>query len=179
LRDHRAALVENWRRAIAHTAFVSFSAQEVSQRLVELTDQAIDALLAEPFDPAKARGIGAALARLHYVSAEALGRTQEVLARELVAGPTAAQVTALQPRLAALLGEVAAGFFDQARLTILDEQEKIRGALFAERQQAMEALRASEARFRAIFYGSAVGVALSNMTGQMVEANPAMQSILG
>jgi two-component system NtrC family sensor kinase len=42
-----------------------------------------------------------------------------------------------------------------------------------------EALRASQARLRAIFEGAAVGVGVSDAEGQMVECNPALTAITG
>jgi len=76
-----------------------------------------------------------------YLESEALGRTQELLARQLVEGLPADQVVELQPRLAALLGGLATGFSQQARETVLAEQELIRGALTRELQRVGEALR--------------------------------------
>lgn len=46
-----------------------------------------------------------------------------------------------------------------------------------ERNQA--ALRASEARFRAVFDHAAVGIALLNSDGKMIETNPALREFLG
>jgi two-component system cell cycle sensor histidine kinase/response regulator CckA len=42
-----------------------------------------------------------------------------------------------------------------------------------------EALQESEAKFRAIFEGAAVGIALVNMEGRIIESNPALQEMLG
>ncbi|MFN3649032.1 MAG: PAS domain S-box protein [Armatimonadota bacterium] len=47
------------------------------------------------------------------------------------------------------------------------------------RKLAEEALRKSEARFRAIFEGAAIGVALVNQDGRVIESNPALQTMLG
>src|SRR5215212_10091588 len=104
LQGHREAIVRHWHEAIARTSFVPLSSGEVRQRLGELTDEAIAALLAESFERPRAEAIGAALARLHYVQPAALGGTLEALAGQLLAGLPAEQVAALQPRLAALLG---------------------------------------------------------------------------
>jgi diguanylate cyclase (GGDEF)-like protein/PAS domain S-box-containing protein len=48
-----------------------------------------------------------------------------------------------------------------------------------ERKAAEEALRESEARFRAIFRSAAVGMALLDLEGRMVEVNPELVRILG
>ena len=131
----------SWYAAIARISFVPLSATEVRQRLAELTEQAIRLLLAEPFEPHQAEAIGASLASLHYVQPEALGQTLELLAGQLVEGLPAGQVVALQPRLAALIGGLAAGFFQQAREMIWAEQEQIRSALITELQRAKETLQ--------------------------------------
>jgi signal transduction histidine kinase len=141
LLSRRHAIADDWHKAIARTGSVSLKAAEVRQRLVELTAEAIALLLTEPFDHDRAEAIGASLAGFHYLESEALGRTQELLARQLVEGLPAEQVVELQPRLAALLGGLATGFSQQARETILAEQERIRGALTRALQRAQEALQ--------------------------------------
>ncbi|OPX88873.1 MAG: putative diguanylate cyclase YegE [Pelotomaculum sp. PtaB.Bin013] len=42
-----------------------------------------------------------------------------------------------------------------------------------------EKLRTSEARFRAVFEGTSVGITLINREGRLVESNPALQEMLG
>jgi len=141
LHDHRYAIADRWQEALEQTGFLPRSAAEMRQHLVELTDQAIILLLAESFEHGQAEAIGTSLARLRYTDPEAIDRTQEILAQQLVEGLPADQVVALQPRLAALLGGVAAGFSRQVREVILTEQEQIRHALTTALQQAQEALR--------------------------------------
>jgi len=141
LLGRRDAIADSWYQAIAQTSFAPHSAAEVRQHLVELTEEAIALLLTEPFDHGRAEAMGASLAGLHYVESEALGRTQEVLAQQLVEGLLAEQVVELQSRLAALLGGLATGFSQQAREVLLAEQEWIRGALTSALRQAREALR--------------------------------------
>jgi PAS domain S-box-containing protein len=48
-----------------------------------------------------------------------------------------------------------------------------------ERKRAQEALRESEARFRAIFENAAIGIALVDVHGHPVESNPALQKMVG
>lgn len=82
---------------------------------------------------------------MHYLNPGTLSGTQEVLASQLVEGLSDGRAVRLQPRLAMLLAEVAAGFFERARETILLEQEQVKAALLSERRQVEEALRKSEA----------------------------------
>jgi PAS domain S-box-containing protein len=46
-------------------------------------------------------------------------------------------------------------------------------------QDYMEAIRESETRFRAIFEGATIGIALVDRDGRIIESNPALQSLLG
>jgi hypothetical protein len=82
---------------------------------------------------------------MHYLSPEALSKTQDVLAQCLLEDTSPEEVAALHSRHATLLAEIGAGFFGQARNTILQEQERIRSAHLSQRRQAEEALRKSEA----------------------------------
>jgi rsbT co-antagonist protein RsbR len=61
----------------------------------------------------------------------------------------------------------------------LQEANKMLESELAERRRAESALRASETRFRAIFAGAAIGIALIDMRDELVETNPALQNILG
>ncbi|HEX6291143.1 MAG TPA: ATP-binding protein [Herpetosiphonaceae bacterium] len=116
---------------------------EIRRVLRELTIQAIRLLFAEPLDREAARAIGATLPQLNYTPPESLSRTVEVLSAQLVMAVPNDALVQLQPRIAALLGEVAAGFFRQARNAILADQEEIRHALLVERRRAETALAAA------------------------------------
>ena len=137
-------IVNSWHKAVAHTDFTSFTSTTMRRQLGEFTDQVIAVLLSEPFERRKARAIGSAMASMHYLSSDTLGRVQEVLARQLVEDLPDDQVIALQPRLAMLLAEIAVGFFEQFRDTMLLEQKQIKAALLSEHRQAEEALRESK-----------------------------------
>jgi PAS domain S-box-containing protein len=54
-----------------------------------------------------------------------------------------------------------------------------RAAAELERQQAEEAVRASEQRWRAMFENAAIGIALVDTLGHPVQSNPALQRMLG
>ncbi len=67
---------------------------------------------------------------------------------------------------------------------IYDEQGNLQGFSkvvrdITRRRQTEEALRASEARFRTIFEGSAMGIAILDLDGNVLIGNPALQDILG
>ena len=179
LADRRGAIAHRWYAAIAHTSFVPLSSVDVCNRLVGLTDALIAALFTEPFNPFQVQAVGAGLVGLHYMQPESLGRTLNVLAQQLMAGLSAAQIGELQPQLIALLSELATGFFRAVRETILAQQERLHGALFTEQVRVETALRESETRFRTIFNGAAIGIGLTDSTGRIVESNAALHAMLG
>jgi diguanylate cyclase (GGDEF)-like protein len=145
LRDRRGTIVESWRAAIAGTGFTPLTRAQIRSRLEELTDRVIALLLSDTLDRREAREIGSSLAQMHYLGPEALSKTQDVLAQCLLEETSPEEVAALHSRHATLLAEIGAGFFGQARNTILQEQERIRSAHLSQRRQAEEALRKSEA----------------------------------
>src|SRR5690606_25841267 len=49
----------------------------------------------------------------------------------------------------------------------------------SEREKVQQALRLSEARFRAVFENAAIGVMLTDLDGRILEANPALGKMLG
>jgi PAS domain S-box-containing protein len=175
----RDAVAEHWYRAIAHTSFAPLSVAEVRQHLVDLTEQVITLLLADPFDCRPAQIIGATLASLHFVTPVALGNTHEALARELVAGLPTELAVVLHLRLIALLGALATGFVMQAHTMVLAEQEQIHRAVFIQLKRMEATRRQSEARFRAVFEEAALGIALVDMEGRAIETNPALRKMLG
>ncbi|MER7456501.1 bifunctional diguanylate cyclase/phosphodiesterase [Micromonospora sp. NPDC126480] len=115
--------------------------------LGRLAGQLAAALLAEPFDLRTGQRVGAELVAAHIASAEALGRTVEVVQLRLVRdlGLVAEDV---EDRLARLLAAVATGYARALRDRTLDEQESIRRAAMTARVEAERALRVSEAHFR-------------------------------
>jgi PAS domain S-box-containing protein len=123
---------------------------DVRRSFATLTGEIIELLFAEPLEHQQAQAIGARLADLVYAHPEALGRTQDVLTHELVAGVPPAPRLALHKHMALVLSEVAVGFTRYVRTTVLTEQEQIRTALVEHRKRVEAALRESEQRLRIV-----------------------------
>jgi len=172
-------IAERWHRALAHIVFSPLPAAEMRRHLAVLTDRAITLLRSDTLDEHAAREIGARLAGMHLLHPEILHQTLIVLGTDLIGDLPPARATTLQPRLIALLGALAAGYLERASATVLREQETLRTALLAERERTAAALRASEARFRTIFESAAIGIVLVDLAGRPVEANPAIERMLG
>lgn len=77
------------------------------------------------------------------------------------------------------MGVVAAGHVAALRAQTLDQQEEVKQALLKARQDTKRGLRVSEAKFRQLFTSSAVGIAISDLDGTLLEANQALSKILG
>lgn len=80
--------------------------------------------------------------------------------------------------------EIAADVADQLAVAILDARLRERIRRHAEELEARvaartAALRLSEARFRAIFEAAPIGMLLAAPDGQILQANPALQGLLG
>ena len=142
-----SAFAKAWLKAVAGTGYVPMAPTELEAYLHRLTEQLADALCAEPMRARSAYEIGTALVARHISSAEALGRTVEIINLRLLRDLDMTGED-IQDRLGRLLGALTMGYARALRDRTLDEQESIRRAAFVARQQAELALRASEARFR-------------------------------
>ncbi len=144
------AIADSWYRAVVRTSFVPYDAEVTIQDFVAWTERVIEILLADPFAHNQAQAIGVSLAKPDRVQPEALGKTQQVLASQIIQGLSAKQVMALQPRVAVLLGDLATGFVRQAYEIVLDRQKKVRGALVAELGRAEEELEQYRGRLQGL-----------------------------
>ena len=170
----RAEFVARWTREIVRTSYVPMGRAEIESRL----DGQLGALLAAVDEEALAVAgaeLGSWLVRVHFTDPCALERTLRLLAAELPG--LQADPDAWKERLPIVLGAVAAGYAGQLREQTLDEQEIIKRAVLQARDSAEEALRSSEATFRAVFTSSALGIAIVALDGTIEEVNSPMQGI--
>src|SRR5690348_11234566 len=160
-----------WALSIAGTSFVSMGGREVQDFLTSLATRLIRALTAEKFEPSDAYEVGGTLVAAHFTQPETLEHTIAVLAEQFAGAPP--------KRVAEIQGALAAGYAQAPRDRVLDEQEEIRTAALWARARAEEARWSSEARFRAVFVGTALGMAISTVDGNLIEVNQAMCDMLG
>jgi PAS domain S-box-containing protein len=135
-------VARRWQQALAETGFAAVSVPELHAQLRGLFQRTVQALLAEPVDRAEGRAVGAAIAALHFVHPDALERTHALLATELLRELLPVEQLRLQPRLCAFLAALGAGFTAEVRTILLAQQDSLRNAVVAERDQAYAELRA-------------------------------------
>jgi diguanylate cyclase (GGDEF)-like protein/PAS domain S-box-containing protein len=169
-----------WATAISGTSYVPMSRAEVVDLLAELATWLAAAVSDEPFSPEPARAVGARLVQAHFTGSGTIETSIRVVGEHLLdqlglAGDDAL----LAGRVARLQGSMAAGYALALRERTLGEQEAIRGAVLDARDEAEAALRASEAKFRAMFTDAAIGIGIADMTGRVVEANTALLRMTG
>jgi PAS domain S-box-containing protein len=168
-----------WAKALSTTAYVPRSGREIERLLRSLLDELFDSLSGPGFNPGAAREVGVRLVAENFIGEQSLSRTVEVLGQALPVQPELRDVPRLGSKMICLLGALAAGFAAALRARTLDQQEQVKQALLRARQNAERGLRVSEARFRELFASAAVGLAISDLNGTLVEANQALGEILG
>jgi PAS domain S-box-containing protein len=161
----RDAIVSGWLNVLA------VQSPGIRERLCGLVARVDGALHQVPFDRADARAIGRDLAQIECVGAESLGPLLEILTEEL-ALPGA--------HVSTLLGEMTSGFVEGMRDSLASQHERALDAARIAREEAEQALHASEARYLALVEGAVEGVVLADgETRQILDSNRAFQEMLG
>ncbi|KAA2260171.1 EAL domain-containing protein [Solihabitans fulvus] len=161
------------------SSYVPMTRAEVADHLRALTELLVGALYTNPFRTAPGYDIGTRLVEAHFTSTDTLGRTVQLLGDDLLTALGLAGDERMRSRLAALQGALAAGYSRALRERTLAEQEAIRAAVLDARDQAETALRASEARFRAMFTEAAIGIGIAAIDGTILDVNQSLQDMLG
>ncbi|WP_329126503.1 putative bifunctional diguanylate cyclase/phosphodiesterase [Streptomyces sp. NBC_01465] len=171
-----------WSRAIFPATATSLTRAEFEQHLLPLAHRLSEALHALPFDAAPAQRIGADLVALHCTDPDALSRTLGVVDSYLVLYCAAGdELTPEEARAhcSRLQHALAAGFSQALRERTLAEQEAIARSALSARSAAEQALHATEARFRAVFEGAAIGIGIADLDGNVLELNDTLQRMFG
>ncbi len=174
--DAVEALARLWAAEVEGTSYVPMGSDELVEYLTEISADLVRALRTRPVDTtAVGLEAGRRLVAAHFTGPSTVQRTIVLLSTrlpELLGEEVRADV-------AALVGSLAAGYATTLRDRTLDEQEAIRRAVIVARHQTEQALHASEARFRAMFYEAAIGIALGDLQGRIVEVNPTLTQMFG
>ncbi|MFD4671022.1 diguanylate cyclase domain-containing protein [Lentzea sp. NPDC058450] len=149
-------LAQHWAAVLIESAYSPMSRRKLTQHL----DEHAARLRAGQ----AAIAIGEWLVRKRFTGPDSLRRTLEVLGPEF------------PPEV---LGALASGYVRATRDQLFAEQEKVRDSLLKAVEDAQRDLHDSEARFAQVFATTAVGIAIFDLHGSVVEANEALAAILG
>ncbi|MFH8933479.1 putative bifunctional diguanylate cyclase/phosphodiesterase [Streptomyces griseosporeus] len=169
-----------WSRAVFPLTSTSSTRPEFEEQLLPLAERLSRALVAPAFDAEEGRAVGAALVAAHCTDPEALSRSLDCVDAYLVlycGGDGDAE--ALRSRSARLQHAMAAGYAQALRERTLGEQEAIAQAALRAQGVVAQALHASEARFRAVFEGAAIGIGIADLDGNILQVNGALVRMFG
>ncbi|MFE9808490.1 putative bifunctional diguanylate cyclase/phosphodiesterase [Streptomyces sp. NPDC005548] len=169
-----------WSRAVFPVTSTSLTRPEFEVQLLPLARRLSEALRARTFEAEAGHTVGSALVAAHCTDPEALSRALDCVDAYLVlyCGEGGHQET-LRNRSARLQHAMAAGYARALRERTLTEQQAISQAALTARSAVAEALHDSEARFRAVFEGAAIGIGIADLDGNMLQANGALLRMFG
>ncbi|MGH3437896.1 MAG: putative bifunctional diguanylate cyclase/phosphodiesterase [Sciscionella sp.] len=173
------AFAAAWERAIGGTSYVTLTATERLSLCRELTTLLCESVLTEPPNLQPASAAGSRLVDEHFTSEQTLSVSIETMNRHLLSALGLSSDARLRRRLSSVCASFAAGYAGALRQRTMAEQESISQAALQAKSQAEAALRISEARFRAIFAEAGVGIALTDLAGQLLDLNPALCEMTG
>lgn len=169
-----------WSRAVFPVTSTSLTRPEFEERLLPLARRLSEALRARTFEADAPRAVGAALVDAHCTDPEALSHSLDCVDAYLVlyCGGDGPQED-LRARCSRLQHAMAAGFAQALRERTLAEQESIAQAALRAQGVVAQALHTSEARFRAVFEGAAIGIGIADLEGNVLQVNGAMLRMFG
>ncbi|MEU5080919.1 MULTISPECIES: putative bifunctional diguanylate cyclase/phosphodiesterase [Streptomyces] len=178
--DRLLRLTTIWSRAVYPVTSTSLTRAEFAEELLPLARRLSELLRARNFDADAAKAVGAALVDAHCTDPEALARTLDCVDAYLVlyCGEDGPQ-DELRLRSSRLQHAMAAGYAQALRERTRAEQEAIAQAALRAQGVVAQALHASEARFRAVFEGAAIGIGIADLRGNVLQVNEALLRMFG
>ncbi|MGW2517952.1 putative bifunctional diguanylate cyclase/phosphodiesterase [Streptomyces sp. NPDC001617] len=169
-----------WSRAVFPVTSTSLTRPEFEEELLPLARRLSQALHTRTPAADAGRAVGAALVSAHCTDPEALSRTLDCVDAYLVlyCGEGGDQEE-LRARSSRLQHAMAAGFAQALRERTLAEQEAISAAALKAQGVVAQALHATEARFRAVFEGAAIGIGMADLDGNVLQVNGALLRMFG
>ncbi len=172
-----AELARAWQDVVAGSRTTAVDRETLATRFAAMADDVLAALSDRPgSDPDGPGRAGAALVAMHFTDPSALQHSLALLGDRLSGCPAHPGGAA---RVADVLGRLASGFAGALRDRTRDEQEGITASAFAARVAAEKARWDSQARFEAVFTEAAVGIAICDIDGTVLESNRSLNVILG
>ncbi|MEY9996345.1 diguanylate cyclase (GGDEF)-like protein/PAS domain S-box-containing protein [Streptomyces sp. V4I8] len=169
-----------WSRAVFPVTSTSSTRPEFEEQLLPLARRLSEALRSRTFDANEGKAVGAALVTAHCTDPEALSRSLDCVDAYLVLYcGTGGDQEDLRARSARLQHAMAAGFAQALRERTLAEQEAISAAALKAQGVVAQALHATEARFRAVFEGAAIGIGIADLEGNVLQVNGALLRMFG
>ncbi|MBP2323551.1 diguanylate cyclase (GGDEF)-like protein/PAS domain S-box-containing protein [Kibdelosporangium banguiense] len=180
--DHARARVKvarKWAYLISSSTYLPLSQQEIDQAMHEMVDVVFNAALRDPFNPEEIIGVGARLVDMRCTGPTSLRRTIDVLGKALLTEPELYRIDGKQDeRAVQLLGVLASDYLESTRQFVFTQQEDIKEALVRAGSDAQRQMRATEARFDAVFTSSPTGIAIVDLAGGFVRTNTSLDDML-
>ncbi|RKR90790.1 diguanylate cyclase/phosphodiesterase with PAS/PAC sensor(s) [Micromonospora pisi] len=172
---------QQWAAAMARLGFVPMSGAETERLLAVHAVRLAQALLAEPFSADPADDVGRELVGAHLTDPAMLDWSVRALGAGFANAvlPEQPDSPAVRHRIARLQGGLAAGFARALRELTFSQQERISRSAWQARDETEQALRDSEARFRAVFSGAALGIGIADTSGRIIDLNQVFAEMLG
>ncbi len=164
----RGSFAAAWAAALEAAGYVATERSVLLDRVSALTEVIYRAQQADEFESGPVEQVGAELVGMRFLAADVLAATVRLIGDRLAG-----------PRVPAIQAAVTTGFVSAAQSWIFSEQESLRRSALEARDSAEAARRDSEARFRAMFTGAAVGIGITDTKGRMLEVNTALATMLG
>jgi diguanylate cyclase (GGDEF)-like protein/PAS domain S-box-containing protein len=172
-------LAERWTRALVRTAYSPTARSVTTALLAAHLSALVRALTARQLVTEAAVEVGDWMVRARFTGPGSLPATVDLLGPALLALPELAHVADLPQRVAVTTGAIGAGYAHALRQQVFREQEDVRQSLLQTVRQAQRDLHDSETRFGQVFAASRAGIAVLDLEGTLVEANPALVDMLG
>ncbi|MGH3627022.1 MAG: diguanylate cyclase domain-containing protein, partial [Sciscionella sp.] len=171
------ALAARWATEALRTSHVPLSRPETIELMFDIARSMAAAVTADEqaFTTNSAVHAATQLIGAHFTGAEALGCSVRLLTTDLLGCAGLPDTKSGRDRVGKLCERLAVEYTEALRERLLAEQEMIKLAVFAAERARSE----TEARLTAMFNASAMGIGIADLSLRVVEANPALENILG
>jgi diguanylate cyclase (GGDEF)-like protein/PAS domain S-box-containing protein len=164
---------------MAESANVPLSRAEIIELLGGFGERIATAIRSEPSPAEVGAKIGEELVAANMAEPDSLSGTLLLLGGELLPAYELANDEDNRKRLNELCAKLSAGFMAAARERIFNDQETIKTAVVRAREDSEQARVSAESRFHTVFNTTTMGIAICNLEGKILRANPALGTILG